>query len=81
MVSAWVGGAHHARQCSAKLSRSLAAAPEGVADLFRPLGGGVGRPFLVPRERLGKEGEVGERMRPADRGLVGGDMEVVEGRS
>lgn len=73
---------YQARQCSAKISRSLEATPlDGVADLFRWLGGGVGLPFLVPLERPEKEGEVGESTRAPDLGLVGGDIDVVEGRS
>jgi hypothetical protein len=45
------------------------------------LGGGVGLPLLGPLERPGNEGEDGEIIRPTDLGLVGGDIETVEGRS
>lgn len=73
---------YHCRQYSANFSSSLGATPEGVWDLFRVLGGGVGLPaFRAGLERPGKEGEVGETRRVLDFGLVGGEMELVEGKS
>lgn len=75
------GLAYHDRQYLAKVSSSLGATPNGVVDRLRPLGGGVGLAFLGVLERPGKEGEVGEINRPLGLGLVGGDMEGVEGRS
>ena len=41
----------------------------------------MGLPFLTPLGRPEKEGELGEIIRPADLGLVEGEIEVVEGRS
>ena len=69
------------RQYSANCSSSFGVTPSGVADLLRRLGGGVGLPFLTPRERPENEGEPGETIRLVDLGLVGGDIEVAEGRS
>lgn len=68
---------HHDRQLSAKCSSSLGATPEGVADRFRALGGGVGLPFRPGLERPENEGELGD----TSPGLVGGVIELVEGRS
>jgi hypothetical protein len=45
---------------------------------MRALGGGVGRPLRADLDCALNEGDVGETMRPADLGLVGG---VAEGRS
>lgn len=59
----------------------MGATPDGVVDRFRALGGGVGLPFRPGLERPGNEGEVGETSRPFDFGLVGGVIELVEGRS
>ena len=50
-------------------------------DLFRALGGGVGLPLRPALERVEKAGEVGEMTRPSGLGLVGGDIELVDGKS
>jgi hypothetical protein len=67
---------HHERQFSANRCRSLREKSKGVDDRFLPPGGGVGLP-----ERPGKEGEVGDIIRPLALGLVGGDIVGEEGRS
>lgn len=41
---------------------------------MRELGGGVGRPFLLPLARPAKVGDVGDAIRPGDLGLIGGDI-------
>lgn len=49
---------------------------------MRALGGGVGRPLKGVLERPENEGDVGDIKRLAlDLGVIGGDIEVVEGRS
>lgn len=50
-------------------------------DLFLALGGGVGLPLRPALERVEKVGEVGEMTRPFDLGLVGEDIELVDGKS
>lgn len=50
-------------------------------DRFRALGGGVNLPLRPALERPEKVGEDGEVTRPFDLGLVGGDIELVEGKS
>lgn len=53
-----------------------------MVERFRELGGGVGLVFLGVRERPLNDGEVGETNWPGlVRGLVGGDIDAVEGRS
>jgi hypothetical protein len=72
---------HQARQYSANFSSSLEATPDGVEDLFRALGGGVGLPLRPGLERPEKVEEVGETTPTFDPGLVGGVMELVDGKS
>lgn len=58
---------YHERQCFAKASSSLGATPNGVVERLRGLVGELG---VLDKERLGKEGEVGDTRRRL-KGLVG----------
>ena len=48
---------------------------------MRELGGGVGRPFLLPLERPEKVGDVGDAMRPGDLEPIGGGEIEAGGKS